>query len=284
MQEFIKDVQDFHFLQYALLAGLLSSISCGIIGSYVTVRRITYIAGAIAHCTLGGMGAARFLQKEYNLPITPLGGAVVAAVMAAILIGVVRQHSSQREDTVLSAIWSLGMAVGLVFINKTGGYNEDLMCYLFGDILMVTSRNLILIGVLDMVILAMVLFFYNKLIAVCFDEEFARVRGIHVEFYDLMLLIMIALTVVLLVQVVGIVMVVAMLTLPAATANLLTRRLWQMMIVAVFFCLFCTCGGLAVSYQPDLPAGATIILLNGLLYLLVLAGKKGWKSLRNHSL
>lgn len=274
MGQFLRDLQTYSFLQYALLAGLLTSISCGIIGSYVTVRRITYIAGAIAHCTLGGMGAARFLQKEYGFAVTPLQGAVVAALLAACIIALVKHYGSQREDTVLSAIYSIGMAIGIFFISRTGGYNEDLMSYLFGDILMVSQQDLLLIGALDLIVVSVVFVFYNKLISVCFDEEFARISGIRVELFELLLLLMIALTVVLLVQVVGIVMVVAMLTLPCAAAGLLVKRLWHMMVVSILLCLFCTTGGLAISYQPDFPAGATIILLAGMVYFAAIALKK----------
>lgn len=277
MVEFLKDLQTYSFLQYAFLAGVLSSISCGIIGSYVTVRRITYIAGAIAHCTLGGMGIFRFLQKEYAFPVTPLQGAVVASLLAALTIALVKRYGSQREDTVLSAIWSIGMAIGILFISKTGGYNEDLMSYLFGDILMVSRADLMLIGLLDIIIVGIVLIFYNQLIAVCFDEEFAKISGVKVEFFELLLLLMIALTVVLLVQVVGIVMVVAMLTLPAAAAGHIVKRLWHMMVVAILLCLLSTTGGLALSYQPDFPAGATIVIFAGLVYFFVI----GFKKLRN---
>ncbi len=274
MDQFLRDIQTYSFLQYALLAGLLCSVSCGIIGSYVTVRRITYIAGAIAHCTLGGMGAARYLQKEYEVGVTPLQGAVAAALLAAFIIGLVKQYGSQREDTVLSAIWSIGMATGLFFISKTGGYNEDLMSYLFGDILMVSRGDLVLIALLDVFIVGVVIAYYNKLIAVCFDEEFARISGVRVEFFEILLLVMIALTVVLLVQVVGIVMVVAMLTLPAAAAGQLVKRLWQMMLLAILLCLVSTTGGLAISYQPDFPAGATIVIMAGFIYFAVTAFKK----------
>lgn len=274
MGQFLSDLQTYTFLQYAFLAGILSSIACGIIGSYVTVRRITYIAGAISHCTLGGMGAARYLQKEFAFSVTPLQGAVVAALLAAATITVVKHYTSQREDTVLSAIWSIGMAAGIFFISKTSGYNEDLMSYLFGDILMVSQKDLLLIGILDLIIVGIVLLYYNKLIAICFDEEFARISGVKVDLFEMLLLLMIALTVVLLVQVVGIVMVVAMLTLPAAAAGQMVKRLWQMMVAAVLLCLFCTTGGLAVSYQPDFPAGATIIILTGMVYFMITTVKK----------
>ncbi|NOQ46031.1 MAG: iron chelate uptake ABC transporter family permease subunit, partial [Desulfobulbaceae bacterium] len=251
MFEFITDLTQFRFLQYALLTGVMASVACGIVGSYVTVRRITYIAGAIAHCTLGGMGAARYLQKEQGiLWLTPLTGAVAAALLAALIISYLQNRSTMRQDTILSAVWSIGMAIGLLFISKTSGYNEDLMSYLFGDILMVSPSDLALICLLDIVLLVAVALFYNRLLAISFDEEFARLSGIPVARYNTIFLCLVALTVVLLVQVVGIILVVALLTLPAATAGRLTSRLPAMMLVSVIFCLVSTTGGLMISYNP----------------------------------
>jgi zinc transport system permease protein len=274
MLAFFQDVRMFAFLQYALLTGLLAAIACGVVGSFITVRRISTIAGAIAHSTLAGMGAARYLARSLNLTfLTPMHGAVAAALLAAVIIALVTLYGKQRADTVLSAVWSIGMAVGILFIAKTPGYNEDLMSYLFGNILMVSPKELWSMGALDVVIVGFSLLFYRQLEAVCFDEEFARLRGLRVELYYILLLCLTALTVVTLVQVVGIVMVIALLALPAAAAGYLTRQLWQMMLVAVLLNLFCMTGGLALSYQPDLPAGATIIILAGALYLLILALK-----------
>lgn len=259
---------EFQFLQYALLTGVMASIACGIIGSYVTVRRITYIAGAIAHCTLGGMGIARYLSKEYDLLfLTPLTGAVIAALFAALVISFAQNKGHVRQDTVLSAVWSIGMAVGIIFISKTGGYNEDLMSYLFGDILMVSKSDLVLIAVLDGVLLLSVVGLYNRFLAISFDEEFSRLAGIPVGLYNTIFLCLVALTVVLLVQVVGILLVVALLTLPAAAAGKITKGLPMMMLIATLLCLLSTIGGLAVSYKPDLPAGAMIILVAGFIYL-----------------
>jgi zinc transport system permease protein len=272
MAAFFHDVSMFAFLRYALLTGLLAAIACGVVGSYITVRRISTIAGAIAHSTLAGMGAARYLERSMGLTfLTPMHGAVAAALLAAVIIALVTLYGKERADTVLSAVWSIGMALGILFIARTPGYNEDLMSYLFGNILMVSPRELWGMGALDLVIIGFSLLFYRQLEAVCFDEEFARLRGLRVELYYILLLCLTALTVVTLVQVVGIVMVIALLALPAAAAGYLTRQLWQMMLVAVLFNLFCMTGGLALSYQPDLPAGATIIVLAGILYLLVLA-------------
>jgi len=270
MAEFLTDVQTQWFLQCALLTGILASIACGIIGSYVVTRRITYIAGAIAHSVLAGMGAARYCETVYQWTwLHPLHGAVVAALIAAIVIGIISLRATEREDTVIGAVWAIGMAVGILFIHKTPGYNENLMSYLFGNILMVSSDDLWLIAGLDALVVAVSLLFYNQLLAVCFDEEFARVRGVKVEFYYLVLLCLTALTVVLLVAVVGIVMVIALLTLPVAVAGHFARRLWHMMLLSVFFAIFFTTAGLTISYGPNLPTGATTIVLAGALYLAV---------------
>jgi len=273
--EFIIDLKAQPFLQYAFLTGILASIACGIIGSYVVTRRITYIAGGIAHSVLGGMGAARYGQVVYGWDwLHPLYGAVGASLVAGLVIGLVSLKARQREDTVISAVWAIGMAVGILFIFKTPGYSENLMSYLFGNILMVSAGDLWLIAGLDVLVVSVGVVFYRQLLAVCFDEEFARLRGINVEFFYLLLLCLTALTVVLLVTVVGIVMVIALLTLPAAIAAQFTRRLWHTMVFAALFTGLFTTAGLAVSYGPDLPAGATTIVLAGLVYLAVLGGSQ----------
>ena len=150
MNEFLEAVRDNPFMQHALLTGLLASLASGVVGTYVVVRRISYIAGGIAHCVLGGMGAAYYLQKTVPALdfLRPLHGAVVAALAAAVIIGLVSLRARQREDTVIGALWAVGMAVGLMFIWKTPGYNTDLMNYLFGDIMMVPLQKVVLIGVL----------------------------------------------------------------------------------------------------------------------------------------
>ncbi len=270
MLEFLSDLQHYRFLQYALLTGVLASLACGVIGSYVVTRRITYIAGGISHSVLAGMGAARYFQTVHHWDrLHPLYGAVAAAILAAVVIGLVGLRARQREDTVIGAVWAMGMAVGVLFIFKTPGYDEDLMSYLFGNILMVSTPDLWLMAGLDLLVAVVGLLFYNQLLAVCFDEEFARLRGVPVEFFYLLLLCLTALTVVLLVTVVGIVMVIALLTLPAAAAGHIARRLWQMMALATLLTLLITSSGLALSYGPDLPAGATTILVAGLVYVFV---------------
>jgi len=270
MSEFFEAVAQHRFMLNALLTGVLASIACGVIGTYVVTRRITYLAGGIAHSVLGGMGVAYYLSQVHNFKsIHPMHGAVAAALLAAVVIGLVSLRAKQREDTVIGAFWAIGMAVGIIFISATPGYNENLMSYLFGNILLVSNGDLWLIAGLDVLVVAVGLLFYNKFIAICFDEEFARVRGVNVELYYLLLLCLTALTVVTLVMVVGIVMVIALLTLPAAVAGYFSKTMWQTMLLATFCSILFTTLGLGISYSPNLPAGATIIVLAGVTYLAV---------------
>jgi zinc transport system permease protein len=279
--DFVRAVLEHSFLQHALLTGALVSVACGIIGTYVVVRRITVIAGSISHCILGGMGAARYVQQVHGWEFChPLLGATVAALLAALVIGGVSLRARQREDMVIGAVWAIGMAVGILFISRTPGYNQDLMSYLFGNILMVSRQELWLIVALDLLIVSVGLAFYNQFLGVCFDEEFARLRGVPVEFFYLLLLCLAALTVVLLVTVVGIVMVIALLTLPVAIAGHFSRTLWQMMALSALCSMAFTTAGLAVSYGPDLPSGATSIVIAGGVYLLVLIGSRLRRALR----
>ena len=285
MTQFLEALTRHAFVQYALLTGVLVSIACGVVGTYVVARRISYLAGGIAHSVLGGMGAARYLQTVHGWDwLHPLHGAVAAALLAAVIIGLVSLRAKQREDTVIGAICAIGMATGILFIARTPGYNEDLMSYLFGNILMVSPKDLWLIAALDVVVVGVGLLFYKQLMAVCFDEEFARLRGLRVEVYYLVLLCLTALTVVLLVTVVGLVMVIALLTLPVAIAGYFARRLWQMMALATVLSIIFTTAGLAVSYAPDLPAGATTIVLAGAAYLLVVIGMTAFKRRRSIAL
>lgn len=274
MAEFLDALVQMPFLRYALGAGLLASVAFGIVGTYVVTRRITYIAASIAHCSLGGIGAALYLRNNHGLAwCQPMLGAVVSALAAAVVIGLVSLYARQREDTVIGAVWAIGMALGLFFLAKTHP-KVDAMSYLFGDIYLVTAGDLWLVAALDAAVVGLALLFHNKLVAVCFDQEFAGLRGVWVKWHYLLLLCLTALTVVLLVRVVGIVMVIALVTLPAAVAGHFARRLWQMMAVASLLSMALVTAGLAISYPTDLPAGPTIILLSGAAYLAVALGSR----------
>ncbi len=280
MTEFLAALTDpnLPFFRYALLTGIFASIPFGIIGTFVVVRRISYIAGAIAHCVLGGIGLGLYLERAVGITwFGPMQGAVVVALLAAVILTLVSRYAAQREDSVIGALWAVGMASGLLFIAKTPGY-VDPMSYLFGNILLVSKSDFLFVLVLDILVLGLVGIFYNKLLAVCFDEEFARLRGVHSDWIYLLLLCMAALTIVLLVRVVGIVMVIALLTLPAAVAGNFSKNILQMMFLAVLFCACFVVTGLGVSYSLDLPSGPVIIVIAAAVYLLAMfAGrfKKG---------
>lgn len=262
MLDFFTIISTQTFLQNALLGGILASIGCGLTGSFVVVNRIGYMAGGIAHSVLGGMGIAYYLNFD------PFIGALIAAFLAAIIIGFIKLKWQQQEDTAIGAIWAVGMAVGVIFISKSDGYSTNLMSFLFGNILMISQEQLLIMLFLDIVTIIFVAVFYKQLVAISFDIEFATVRGIHVNAFYLMLLCLVAITVVLLIQVVGLILVIALLTLPAAIARQYIHSMGAMMSVAALLGVFFTSSGLYLSYEPDLPAGATIILVAGIAYLL----------------
>jgi len=259
------------FLRYAFLAGLLSSAAFGIVGTYVTVNRISYLAGAIAHSVLGGIGLSLFLQNRYDvLWFTPLVGAMVAAIIAAVVVGLVSMYAREREDTVIGAVWAIGMAAGVLLIARTPGY-VDPMSYLFGNILILSRQELILVAVLDVVVIIVGIAGYSQFQAVSFDSEFARVRGLHTGFYYFVIVILTAVSIVLLTNVVGLIMIIALFTLPAAVGSMFAHRLWQVMLFATLFTMIFTTVGLALSYTWNLPSGATIIVFSGGIYLMAAA-------------
>ncbi len=272
MTEFLAALSDpnLPFFRYALLTGIFASLPFGVIGTFVVVRRISYIAGAIAHCVLGGIGLGLYLERGVGITwFGPMQGAVLVALLAAVVLALVSRYASQREDSVIGALWAVGMAAGLLFIARTPGY-VDPMSYLFGNILLVSKEDFFFVLALDVVVLTLVGIFYNKFLAVCFDEEFARLRGVHTGWIYLLLLCLAALTIVLLVRVVGIVMVIALLTLPASVAGNFSKNIFQMMVLSVLFCASFVVLGLGASYSLDLPSGPVIIVIAAAVYLLVI--------------
>ena len=259
------------FLRNALLAGLLASVSFGIVGTYVVTKRITYIAGAIAHCALGGIGFALYAQHELGWTwFDPVYGALIAAVGSALLIGGVVLSQSEREDTVIGATWAAGMALGFLFVKMVRRGGVSIESWLFGDINFVSSSDLWTIALLGGAVLALALLFHKQFVAVCFDEEFARARGVNVPLFYLLLLCMAAVGVVLLVRIVGIIMVIALLTLPAAIGSRFARGLPGMMLWAVGVCALSITAGLELSLRWNTVAGPTIILFAASLYFAVL--------------
>jgi len=275
MTDFITTLLDpgMPFLRNAFLAGLLSSILFGVLGAIVTVKRIAGLAGAISHAVLGGIGMALYLNASGLVPqFPPIIGAIVFAVLAAAVIGLVSLKAKQREDTVINAIWAIGMSIGVLFMAKTPGYTDP-MGYLFGNILLISSRDLLLMAALDVIVLFLAWRFYPQLEASSFDDEYAQVRGIPTEKIFLILLAITAVAVVLLQTFVGIVMVIAMLTLPAGTAGYFARNLAGMMVFGWLLSSVYSVGGLALGWTWDAPAGAMVVVLAGAVFL-VAAGFK----------
>lgn len=276
MTEFFQALSDpdLGFLRNALLLGLIGSIPLGAVGTFVVARRISYLAAAIAHSVLGGVGAALYAREVLGWTwLHPMLGALLTALLSAGVIGWVSLRSKQREDAVIGAIWVSGMAIGLLFIARTPGY-IDPMAYLFGDILLVTPSDLWIAGGVGAFILGVLLLWHRQIVAVCFDSEFAAIRGVPADRIYILLLLLTALTVVTLVTLVGIVLVIALLTLPPAIASLRARSLWQMLLVSVVLTASFVFLGLGFSYSLDFPTGPSIILLAALVYLLANAGNR----------
>lgn len=257
------------FLLASLAAATTSSIASGIVGTYVVIKRIVFICGSIAHSVLGGMGLFLFLNRRFDMPIfQPLYGALLMALLSAYLIGAVRLHYREREDTIIGALWASGMAMGVIFISLTPGYNVEMMNFLFGNILWTTPSDIGMLIGLDTIVLISAALFHRRFLAICFDENQARLQGLKVNALTYLLLTLVALTVVLLIQVVGAILLIALLTLPAAIANQWTQRLSKMMTVAVLLCLGISFLGTYLAFAFNWPPGATIALTASIVYFI----------------
>jgi len=256
------EVLQYEFMQNALIAGLLAAIACGIVGTYVVVKRIIFISGGIAHASFGGIGLG------YLIGISPVIGALVFSLASALGMGYVTRRTRLPEDTAIGILWATGMALGIVFIGLAPGYAPDLFSYLFGNILTVPASDLLLMLILDAAIIGIVVALYKEFLALSFDEEYSTVVGVPVEILYLILLCMIALTVVILLRIVGMILIIALLTIPAALARQFTYDLRKIMVLAIIFGAVLTFGGLWISYVLDLASGATIVLLGGVALLI----------------
>jgi zinc transport system permease protein len=268
------DLLQYNFIQNALAAAILASIACGIIGVYVVVKKIVFISGGIAHASFGGVGLS------YYLGINPIIGVIPFSLASALVMGTVSKKSKIPEDSAIGILWSLGMALGVIFIYLSEGYTSDLMYYLFGNILMVLNSDLYLMLALDVIIVGAVYLLYKEFLALCFDEEFTTVQGLPTQKLYLLLLCIIALTIVVLIKVVGIILVIALLTIPASLSRKFTHNLPRMMLISVFIGTLISITGIALSSLLDVPSGATIILVLSFVYGLVTLGMEFLESRR----
>lgn len=262
------DALQFEFMRNALMAGVLTSIICGVIGTLIVVNRLVFLSGGIAHSAYGGIGLAFFLGIPYMV------GAVGFSFLAAMLMAGVSIKSKQRADTIIGVIWAVGMASGILLLDMTPGYNVDLMSYLFGSILSVPLSDLVTMAVVGAFIIIIIMYFFQDLLVMSYDEEFALVRGVPVKRLYYMLIGIVAITVVMVVQVVGLILVIALLTIPPYIAEKYTRSLLQMMLLSCLLGMCFTTGGLWASYTLDLTSGAAIIFLAGIAFFLSLVTDK----------
>lgn len=261
MSNFIE-LFSYAFFQKAFLAAVFASISCGIVGSYIVARRIVFISGGITHASFGGIGLA------FLLGFNPLLGAVVFAVGAALGIQFFTKVAKVREDSSIAIFWSFGMALGIIFVFMTPGYTPNLMSYLFGNILTVTISELSWMFLLNVIIIFFFSVFFQKILYIAFDEEFARAAGLPVALFNYLTITLIALTVVLNIRVVGIILILSLLTIPQATANLFTKNFKNLLVLSSIIAFVGTLAGLFISYFMDIPSGATIIFTLVVIFVL----------------
>jgi zinc transport system permease protein len=254
----------YDFMQNALLAGLLASLICGVMGTMAVVNRIVFLSGGIAHAAFGGIGLAFFFGWHY------LVGTMGFSVAAALAMALITLKAKHRADTIIGVIWAVGMAVGIVLLDLTPGYNVDLMSYLFGILLTVPDSDLWIMFCVGVVIFGVVIFFYHDYLALSYDEEFAQIRGVNVKVLYILMIVMLAVGIVMVIQVVGLILVIALLTIPPYIAEKFSKSLFQMMVVStVLNALFTVCG-LWLSYEFNLTSGASIILVAGVGFLISL--------------
>jgi zinc transport system permease protein len=254
----------FEFMRNALYAGILTSIICGIIGTLIVVNRLVFLAGGIAHSAYGGIGLAFFFGWPY------MAGAIGFSFVVAMIMAGVSLRAKERADTIVGVLWAMGMASGILLLDMTPGYNVDLMSYLFGSILSVPRSDLVTMVAIGGIILLLVSYFFRDILAMSYDEEFAQIRGVPVKSLYYMLIGMVAITVVMVVQVVGLILVIALLTIPPSISEKYTKSLLKMMCCSCLLGMAFTTGGLWLSYTFDMTSGAAIIFLAGMVYFLSL--------------
>jgi zinc transport system permease protein len=259
----IIELFSYDFFLKAFVAAIFASISCGIIGGYIVSRRIVFISGGITHASFGGIGLA------FLLGFNPLLGAALFAILSALGIQFFTKVAEIREDSSIAIWWSLGMALGIIFVFLTPGYTPNLMSYLFGNILTVTISELWWMFALNLVIIAFFILFFHKILYIAFDEEFARAAGLPVQLFNYLTITLIALTVVLNIRVVGIILILSLLTIPQATANLFTKDFKKLLILSSVFAFIGTISGLFISYFLDIPSGAAIIFTLVIIFALL---------------
>lgn len=270
--DFFKEIFQYQFLGNAALACLLTGVACGIIGTYVVCRRLVFLSGGITHASFGGIGMA------YYFGANPLLGALIFAILASLGIETLSARRQIREDSAIGLLWSLGMAIGIVFIYLTPGYAPNLMSFLFGNILSVTPQDILWMGITDAVILGLFGLFYRPILYTAFDREYARSQQMPTRTVSYLMSALTAVTIVITIRVVGIVLLISLLTIPAVIAGTLTKKFDRMALYASLIAALCAFAGLYVSYRTNIPSGAsTIFVLTLTLIVVKLLTLRRWR-------
>jgi zinc transport system permease protein len=256
------EIMNYEFMQCALIAGIIAAVLCGIIGVYVILNRIVFISGGIAHTAFGGIGLGYFFGVD------PLLFSVIFSLGAALGIGLVSTRSKISEDTAIGVFWATGMSLGIVFVSLSRGYAPDLFDYLFGNILAVSRLDVLLILALTLLVLAIVALLYKELLILSFDPRYGEAIGLPAQSLHLLLLCMVALSVVVLIKIVGIIMVIALLTIPGAISRQHIKGIKKIMLVSILLGIIFVVAGLVISYYFDIPSGATIILTGAVAFFI----------------
>jgi ABC-type Mn2+/Zn2+ transport system permease subunit len=255
-------------MQKALIAGIAAGVLLAIIGVYVVLKKMSFIGDGIAHSAFGGVALGLLLG------VNTTAAAVIFAWVIAMLIGISKKNTKTSEDALIGIFFAFCMALGVIFIGFNKTYNADIFGYLFGDILAVTNNDLISIGVVSVIVLLAVFIFYKELLFFTFDEEGARVSGINTDFIYFLLLTLISFTIVASIKIVGIILAVAFLIIPASSALLITRDFKKVMLYAVIISLISTTAGFVFSYMFNLASGATIVVTATLIFATLTAVSK----------
>lgn len=260
--EIFLELFSYRFFTNAIAAAILASVSCGIIGSYIVAKRIVFISGGITHASFGGIGIGYFFG------FNPIIGAMVFGVLSALGIEFMSKKTDVREDSVIAILWSLGMAVGIIFVFLTPGYSANLMSFLFGNILTVSTLNLQLLLLLCVAIIIIFTALFKTILFVAFDEQYARAVRLPVEAINYLLITLVALTIVLNIRVAGIILVLSLLTIPQTIASVFSQNFKVIIFLSIIIGIIGSIGGLIASYFFDIPSGASIIFLLIILFVL----------------
>ncbi|MGB3368466.1 MAG: metal ABC transporter permease [Acidaminobacteraceae bacterium] len=260
----IEALFKYTFLQNAVVGGIFASILCAIIGSIIIEKKMVMLSGGIAHTSFGGIGLG------YYLGIEPLIGAYAISILSALGLTLFHRNSdSGNNDSLIAILWAIGMSLGILFIAITPGYPPDMTSYLFGDILTISSFNLKLIIINTILVFLIISVLFNYWKSYLFDEEFLSILGFNTRTFDYTLFIMVAVSIVSLIKVVGIILVIALLTIPPSSAKLFTNKLKNMMILSALFGIFYTLSGLYISYTINIPSGSSIILFSASVFFIL---------------